>query len=54
MPVPSRTAIVLIDPYNDFLHLDDAATKVWPLLARVSTVAEWVSILHGNAIGVKI
>lgn len=35
-------------------ELTDAATKVWPLLARVSTVAEWVSILHGNAIGVKI
>lgn len=32
-------------------ELTEAATKVWPLFAQVSTVAEWVSTLSGDAIG---
>lgn len=39
MPLPLRTAIVLIDPYNDFLHPDGKATSALKDLEKNNTVS---------------
>jgi len=43
----SATAILLVDPYNDFLS---EGGKLWPRIKAVAEEAEWVRLFRSEAL----